>query len=382
MKRVLIISPSNEGTIALCTLNLYEALKREKDTEVRCLLLYKVQNGYKGFDECESIVNRQNDLKKSISYFKKIKAIREYKREFHPDITISTLTIVNTLSMLSGGAEKKIGVFHSPFKQAKLLGWGNVVLQFLSYLLLYPGFDKLFCVSEEVKKSVLRFPTIPRSKVKVVYNIHDTSKICKMAVDKLEEDSSLFACPGLLYCGRLDKNKAPLRAIKAYEKSSFSKYGNLLLMGADTDNLAPVINKYIESRGLSTKVLYIGPKSNPYKYMNACCGLLSSSYSEGLPGVMIEALVLGKPVISTNSSEGVWEILEIHNEYSESLNEIAQSPVGCISSNLAEKNPEKECEDIENLANAIDCAMKLNTPIRSNFLELVEASNILNEYLL
>lgn len=381
MKNILIISPSNAGTIALCTLNLFESLKKIQNVNVECLLLYKEANGLKGFENCKYIVDKTTPNNQTKSYFNKIKSIRNEKKQFNPDITISTLIIVNVLNILAGGKEKKIGIFHSPFKQSWLLGFSNVILQFFSYLCLFPFLDNLFCVSEEVKNSVLHFPTINRKKVKVVYNIHNLEKIIEMSNEELGSDLSYFNKPTILYCGRLDDNKAPLRAIKAFEKSNFSQNGNLILIGDDTCNLQNELLNYITTHNLASSVFYLGPKSNPYKYMKASVGLISSSYSEGLPGVMIESLALHKPVITTNSSEGIWEIMEVHDKYENNLRNLMETPSGYISSNLSYHNHKYEIFDIENLSLAIDATINHYSYVNSNFLEKVTAKNVLNIYL-
>ena len=381
MKNILIISPSNVGTIALCTLNLFESLINVQNLNVECLLLYKEKNGFKGFDNCKCIVDNTSQQLQNISYINKIKAIRKVKKQFNPDITISTLTIVNVLNILSGGKEKKIGIFHSPFKQSWLLGLNNVILQFFSYLCLFPFFDDIFCVSEEVKKSVLHFPTINQKKIKVVYNIHNIERIIEMSNEELRSDSIYFKKPAILFCGRLDNNKAPMRAIKAFEKSSFSQKGNLILIGDDTCNLQNELLNYITTHNLASSVFYLGPKSNPYKYMKASVGLISSSYSEGLPGVMIESLALHKPVITTNSSEGIWEIMEVHDKYENNLRNLMETPSGYISSNLSYHNHKYEIFDIENLSLAIDATVKHFPYINSHFLEKITAENVLKNFI-
>lgn len=52
-----------------------------------------------------------------------------------------------------------------------------------------------------------------------------------------------------------------------------------------------------------------GMQENPYKYINSADVFICSSHYEGYGLVVAEALILGKPVISTNVS-GPAEILE------------------------------------------------------------------------
>ena len=62
--------------------------------------------------------------------------------------------------------------------------------------------------------------------------------------------------------------------------------------------------------GVDQDVSLPGFTSNPFAYMaRAAVFVLSSTY-EGLPGVLIQALACGCPVVSTNCPGGAAEILE------------------------------------------------------------------------
>ena len=67
--------------------------------------------------------------------------------------------------------------------------------------------------------------------------------------------------------------------------------------------------------------------------MRHCSTLCLPSYSEGLPGVLIEALSLNKKIITTNSSLGVWEIMQCLESYSERLVKPFENELGFITSN-------------------------------------------------
>ena len=58
----------------------------------------------------------------------------------------------------------------------------------------------------------------------------------------------------------------------------------------------------------------IGFKENPYKYLSACDLYVCSSRREGFSTAVTEALILGKPVVSTCCS-GAYELLGEHDEY-------------------------------------------------------------------
>ncbi len=82
---------------------------------------------------------------------------------------------------------------------------------------------------------------------------------------------------------------------------------------------------------------------NPYPYIKGAKALVLASNAEGLPTVLIEALILGTPVVSTNCQTGPQEILT--GELAEFL-----SPVGdidALTSNIRKviENPPKIREE-------------------------------------
>lgn len=375
MKRVLLVVPFNYGTIGLCSLNLYKAFLKRKDVQIKCVVVHKAKNGYSEYDECEGCSSGEVTLiKKIFAGITQIKWLHTIKKEFNPDITISTLFGCSTVSVLSGGSDKKIGIFHSPHQQVRSKGLLYYWFTLLQYIFVYSRLDRLFCVSEGVRDSIVTsFKGIDAKKVKVVYNIHDIENIRKKSEEPIEADfTDIFENPTILYCGRLDKNKAPNRLIDAFAEAEKPQDAQLVIMGKDYDNLWPSLSKVVYDYGLSKNVHYIGEHSNPYKFMKLATALCSCSYSEGLPGVIIESLLLGRPVVTTNSSRGIWEIFSIADKYNENLADVLKTNCGCITSNLSHRDTNFYELDVSNLARALTFVLNNNySNIDFNFEEKV-----------
>ena len=56
-KKVLIIVPSNKGTIASCSLNIYAALRKVESIVIKCVVIHKYSDGFKEFEDCEWCVD-------------------------------------------------------------------------------------------------------------------------------------------------------------------------------------------------------------------------------------------------------------------------------------------------------------------------------------
>ena len=281
-KKILLVIPSNNGTIAGCFYNLYIALSAQKDVTVYTANMSHISNGSFHFETVLSIEE------KKCNYFTKIRKLKEIKKKYKIDISVSALVSCNLLNIFSKCSEKTIGIFHAPLNQNKILGNITYMLSYVSYKFLFPKLDKVFCVSESVKSDVLSNMWIDKSKVDVVYNIHDVTCIREKADEAIDPQYEyIFRKNILLYVGKLYNIKSPDRLLRAYAE----------IKNRDVQ-LASTVN-----------VVFIGIQSNPYKYMKRATALISPSKSEGLPGVLIESLLLNTPVIASNSSLGVWEIL-------------------------------------------------------------------------
>lgn len=73
--------------------------------------------------------------------------------------------------------------------------------------------------------------------------------------------------------------------------------------------------RLISELKLDDKVLLLGLRENPFPYLEHSDVFVFSSNSEGLPGVLVEAMGLGLPVVATDCPTGPRELLGNNNEY-------------------------------------------------------------------
>ena len=363
-KKILLFVPSNDGTtIAGLSLNLLNAIKEQTNMDVKVALIYKFKHGKVDFGDC-IYFSETNNGNKYFSQIQKVKWFKKIKKEYNPDITINTLFICSIICVLSGGNDKKIGIFHSPHAQAAVKGQLSLFLSFISYVFIYSRLDKLFCVSQEIADSIKRnFKFIKKSKIQIVYNIHNVDYIRKSSEERISEIyKEIFDNNVVLYCGRLDKNKAPERLLNAFILAlpNINENAKLVFMGADTDNLWNIMLAKIKEYKLENRVYYIGIQDNPYKFIKSSYVFVSCSYSEGLPGVIIESLILKTPVISTNSSIGIWEIMSVSAKYKVDLNQNYETTYGLITPNNAYKDINLEQSDIIQLSKALESVFLKN----------------------
>ena len=377
-----MIIPSNYGTISRCSLNLYNALREVKSCETKVVLVHKYETGFEEFDSCEFFMRGEGSFIKSLfQSFERTRWIRRIKRMYHPDITISTLPGCSTLNVKGRGNDIKIGVFHAPNTQIKGLKLQYWVSQ-LSYRFIYPKLDKLFCVNKGLYEFFIEhYPWIDKSKIEVVYNAHPINRIKSMALEELdtEEERRIFIEKKvILSCGRLEFVKAPKRLLKAFGESDLPRKGyNLVFIGQERQVFWPELKDMAKAMNIEDNVYYLGSKTNPYKYMARSSASVSSSKSEGLPGVLIESLIIGKPIVTTNSSRGVWEILSCDEQYDANLKGMLHAADGIITPNTND-----EQLNVEQLALALnEIVGEQYKAVKAPFLQKVTGEYIVDKYL-
>ncbi len=120
-------------------------------------------------------------------------------------------------------------------------------------------------------------------------------------VDDVDFTQFIFVCVAGF---RQQKNHILL--IEAFSKLD-DRETQLLLIGKGPT--LEIVKKKVHALGLEKRVLFVGQKDNPHKYVSkAQCFVLPSDY-EGFPNVLLEAMACRIPIISTDCMTGPREML-------------------------------------------------------------------------
>lgn len=178
---------------------------------------------------------------------------------------------------------------------------------------LFPGFARrlyrgavIVAVSDGVADTFARHTGVPRQDVQVIAN--------PVLVPGLEE-RSLEPLPAgaparyILNAGRLTTQKNQALLLRSFALIAESE-PDLQLVILGEGELESDLRQLADSLGLSGRVLMPGFQNNPYPWIRQAAAFVLSSEWEGLPTVLIEALALGVPVVSTDVPSGPAEILE------------------------------------------------------------------------
>lgn len=112
----------------------------------------------------------------------------------------------------------------------------------------------------------------------------------------------------LVACGRLEEQKDYPTLLRAFSLVRRSEDAILWILGRG--RLESSLRALCSSLGISESVHFLGFQKNPYKFFKAADLFVLSSAWEGFGNVLIEAMVCGTPVVSTDCPFGPSEILE------------------------------------------------------------------------
>lgn len=170
-------------------------------------------------------------------------------------------------------------------------------------------YSKIVMLCDEMKEETKKLYPVLESKLIRIYNALDKERIQKMAKEAIDR-SSLADNEYIVSVGRLhEAQKDFTTLLKAYidcvQQHKIKEYLVIVGYGDAKESL----EQLAAAAGLSHRVIFTGFQSNPYKWIAAAKLFLFSSKYEGLPTVIIEAHLLGKPVIATACPTGVRELL-------------------------------------------------------------------------
>ena len=174
--------------------------------------------------------------------------------------------------------------------------------------IFYPWADGIVAVSQAVADDLANLTRIPPEKIWVIYNPVVTDELREKA--QIQVDHPLFypnQPPVILAVGRLVPQKDYPTLLQAFARVCQTRPVHLMILGEgdERDNLETLAREL----GIQNSVSFPGFIENPYPYMKNAALFVHSSRFEGLPGVLIEALYCGTPVIATDCPGGSGEIL-------------------------------------------------------------------------
>jgi glycosyltransferase involved in cell wall biosynthesis len=184
---------------------------------------------------------------------------------------------------------------------------GDMLLKCIHFFIT-PYADKIIAVSKGSLEWLRKFGHHKFRQGTYIYNPVYDENIYSLSKEQVNFPVDIKDKIVLLNVGRLAEQKDHLTLIKAFTIFKES-HPNAILFILGTGPLQSMLENYIKKNHLSSCVFLIGFEANPYKWMARCNVFILSSIYEGFGNVIVEAMALGKTVVSTDCPSGPAEIL-------------------------------------------------------------------------
>lgn len=175
------------------------------------------------------------------------------------------------------------------------------------------NYDIIVAICDEMKDELKEIYPKIKDRIVRIYNPFNFERIINFsenAENLSDKQKDLLKEKYCVMVSRLDTvQKDYDTLIKAFKNIvNKERKEKLYIVGSGPDE--EKIKKMIKDYGLEKEIILIGFTKNPYIWIKNSMFLVHSSKYEGLPTVLIEALICGKTIISSNCPTGPKEILQ------------------------------------------------------------------------
>jgi glycosyltransferase involved in cell wall biosynthesis len=246
----------------------------------------------------------------------RLDALRRYIEVHRPDVVLSALTYANLVAIWAKQqarspipvvVSERIALSSYCADPANSRKWR---WRYLPELVrrTYAGANAVVAVSHDVAEDLVTTIGLGEQSVTAIRNpvVDDT-----LRARARQAPAHPWFVPGappvILAVGRLTEQKDFATLMRAFAVVRATRESRLVILGEGRlrDNLEALAT----ALGIRADVDLPGFVENPFQYMARAAVLVLSSQYEGLPGVLIQALACGCPVVSTDCPGGSREIL-------------------------------------------------------------------------
>lgn len=169
------------------------------------------------------------------------------------------------------------------------------------------NYNKIVVISDEMKKEMIELFPFLKNKVIRIYNSFNIEKIKKLSLQNTS--NTCINDKYILAIGRLEETQKDFTTlIKAYSLIEKEIAEKLFIIGEGRHKKNLI--ELVKNLKIEEKVKFLGFQKNPYPWIKKASLFVHSSKFEGLPTVVIEALILEKLIVATDCPTGPKEILD------------------------------------------------------------------------
>jgi len=274
-----------------------------------------------------------NHLSRLFNFFKRIRKLQQHIRSNKIETVVSFGEVANIINVLVP-KKRTILAVQVDIQRSLASGWYNKIYKLLVYF-LYRRADKVVAISQNIARDLVDFYKIPESNVVCLCNVYDFPGVVIASQEEIPSELlPVFDHPVIINIANLNRQKGQQHLINSF-KIARESVDDLQLVIIGRGNLEDDLKLQVQDLGLSSSVHFLGFQANPYKYLQKAKLFVLTSLFEGIPTIVIESLLLGVPVISTDCKTGPREILE-DSEYGVLLADIDENDAVEVEHSVAE----------------------------------------------
>lgn len=234
-----------------------------------------------------------------------LRPLARYLRDHRPDMLVGMANHAVIPTILAHGISgcRNTGLVLRASNHLSRHRKGGLNLRRLPESALWRRADGVLAVSDDVARDVSRVTGMDGSRVISVTSpiLPDRMHVPTRAVRPAGD------VPHLLAMGRFVRQKGFDTLLRAFALLLARRPAQLTLAGDGPDRVA--LKALARELGISDHVHFPGLVADPFDRMAAADLFVLSSRWEGMPGVLVEAMAMGCPVISTDCPGGSRELL-------------------------------------------------------------------------
>lgn len=310
MKKILFVIPSlAEGGAEKVITMLLNHLNRQKF--FLSLVLFERKGGFLG--KVPPDVNIFDLKKKSrFSFLNLVFGLSKIVKEQKPSVVVSFLEYANLVTLLAKKTTSNSQTcWVTSERSLPSLSYSHMRLsnvRLLLHKLLDKTADLIIVNSPETREEMTAMFSVPPEKIRLTPNPVETQKIKKLSTNLPIHQWYKDKIPILVAVGRLSEPKGYAYLLRAFSEVLEEIDCRLIILGEG--ELHKKLEALIEKLEITESVNILGFLANPYPYVAYADIFVLPSLWEGLPNSLLEAMVLGKPVIATRCSKAVENIVE------------------------------------------------------------------------
>lgn len=297
MKKLLLIVPSlHQGGLEKVCAATARLLQPYFDVQIAIFDSRSIAYDIKGIPVVDlRLPSRPGVIAKVINVLRRGMRLRKLKKEAQIDIAYSFGPTANLANIASGGRAKMwLGI-------RSYMDMGNPK----QIRLFCRCADMVVCCSETICREVQE-----KYRCRKAVTLQNPFDIKEVKLLSGREEAELPWKEGriLISMGREDSVKGFWHLLKSFALVH-EKLSDTRLMIIGKGEFEPY-KELAEKLGVNEDVFFTGLKKNPYPYLKKGTLYVLTSYYEGFPNAMVEAMSMGLPVIATDCKTGPREILE------------------------------------------------------------------------